>query len=107
MLKKLLKVGITFTLLLGCYLGYVRAFNLVVQQFQADRPTDITIFPNHDSRSKQHAQDLARLAFGADHWTVTSDQPYAYYNASAASGCTPSSTRRSRKRTACATTASG
>ena len=80
MLKNLLKVVTTSTLLFGCYLGYVRAFNLVVRQFQADRRTDITIFHSRDSRSKQHAQDLARLAFGEKHWTVTSDQPYAYYS---------------------------
>ena len=45
MLKNLLKAVITFALLLGCYFGYVRAFNLVVRQFQADRRTDITDLP--------------------------------------------------------------
>ena len=42
--KKLLKAVITFALLLGCYLAYVRAFKLVVHHFQAYRRTDMTVF---------------------------------------------------------------
>ena len=29
----------------------------------------------------QRAKDLVRRTFGPDHWTVTSDLPYVYYNA--------------------------
>ena len=81
MFKKLLKAGITFTLLLGCYFGYVRAFGYLVDQLKAERPDEDIAIPIHSSRSKQYAQQLARLAFGANHWTVTGDQPFAYYNA--------------------------
>lgn len=80
MLKKLLKAGTTVTLLLGCYFAYVRAFDIIVNQYRSERPDDDLLFPIRNSRSKQHAQELASLAFGPNHWTVTSDQPYAYYN---------------------------
>lgn len=79
MLKKILKVGTTFFILLGCYWGYVHAFDLVRRQFQTQR-FDGNIRAAHNPRSRQEAQDLARLAFGPNHWTVTNELPYAYYN---------------------------
>src|SRR4051812_30123030 len=79
--KTLLKVGTVATLLLGCYFGYVHAFYTVVRQFQSERPDDDLLFVVRNSKSKQRAKDLARRAVGADHWAVTSDLPYSYYNA--------------------------
>jgi hypothetical protein len=52
----------------------------VLRQFQSERLDNSTIFPIRSARSKQEAQDLARLTFGPGHWTVTNDLPYAYYN---------------------------
>lgn len=79
MLKKLLKVGTTFFILLGCYWGYVHGFDLVLRQFQSER-FDGAMHPVKTPKSRLQAQDLARLVFGPDHWTVTSELPYAYYN---------------------------
>src|SRR5262249_32289056 len=76
-----LKVGTVSTLLLGCYFGYVRAFDTVVRQFQTRYSDEIVIFPHLNSKSKQRAKDLARRAVGADHWAVTSELPFSYYNA--------------------------
>ena len=73
MFKKLLKAGTTFTLLLGCYLGYGRAFELVVRQFKTERLDDGLRFVNHNARSKLEARALAERAFGRGHWTVTDD----------------------------------
>ncbi len=80
MLKKILKVATTFTLLLGCYLGYGRAFELVVRQFKTERLDDGLLFEIRNARSKQEARALAERAFGPGHWTGTDDLPYAYYN---------------------------
>src|SRR5262249_30078376 len=79
-LKTLLKVATTFTLLLGCYFAYVRAFNLVVRQLQFENPGSSILVKIRDAKSKLEAQALARLAFGPGHWTGTADLPYAYYN---------------------------
>jgi hypothetical protein len=78
--KNFLKVGTTFLLLLGGYFGYVRAFDMVVHQFESERLDDSVMFPPHTPKSKKDAHDLAELTFGRDHWTVTTDLPYAYYN---------------------------
>ena len=107
MFKKLLKAGMTFALLAGCYVVYVHAFDIAVQQLETYRVKDKGRFTFKPSRSKVQAIALAKSAFSPDHWSVTNDQPYAYYNSSAASGCTSSSSKRSRKRTASATMASG
>jgi hypothetical protein len=80
-LKTLLKVGTVSALLLGCYFGYVRAFDMVVRQFRAERPDEDLIFPSLSSKSKQRAKELARRTVGANHWAVTSDLPFSYYNA--------------------------
>src|SRR5262249_54436623 len=81
MFKKLLKAAATFTLLLGCYFGYVRAFAILVQQLRTARPTEDFSFTLHPYKSKEKAAALAREAFGSDHWSVANDQPFAYYNA--------------------------
>ncbi len=81
MLKKLLKAVTAFTLLVGCYLVYFHAFAVVVEQLRANRRTDGTMFPIHDSNSKLEAIAHARLAFGPDHWSAANDLEYRYYNA--------------------------
>lgn len=78
--KKLLMAGMTFLLILGCYYGYVQAFGLLVDRLKSGRTDDGLFFPVRNSRSKQEAQNLCRISFGPNHWTVTSDMPFAYYN---------------------------
>ena len=80
MFKKLLKAGMTFALLLGCYVAYCHAFDLVVLHFRTYRSKESTVFPIRLSKSKQHAIALAKQSFGIDHWSVTNDQPFTYYN---------------------------
>jgi hypothetical protein len=80
MFKNLLKAGLTFTLLLGGYFVYGHAFELVVQQLRRYHVAD-TSFPIRPSRSKEHATALAKESFGPDHWSVTTDHLFAYYNA--------------------------
>ncbi len=70
MFKTLLKVGTTFALLLGCYFGYVRAFDIVVRQFQDRRHDELIVFTPRDSRSKKQSQDLVRRSVGSGHWAV-------------------------------------
>jgi hypothetical protein len=80
MFKKLLKAGMTFALLLGCYVAYCHAFDFVVLHFRTYRSKESTVFPIRLSKSKQHAIALAKQSFGIDHWSVTNDQPYVYYS---------------------------
>ena len=80
MFKKLLKAGMTFALLLGCYVVYVHAFDIAVQQLRTYRTKDKGGFTYKPSRSKVQAIALARTALGDRHWSVTNDQPWAYYN---------------------------
>ncbi len=80
MFKNLLKAGMTFTLLLGGYFAYGRAFELVVQRSRTYQTAD-TSFPDRPSRSKEHATALAKESFGPHHWSVTTDQLFRYYNA--------------------------
>ena len=80
MFKKLLKAGTTFTLLLGCYFGYVQAFGYLVNQLKSDRPDDNLVFQIRSSKSLEYARNLLKLTFPPEHWTNTSDLPYAYYN---------------------------
>ena len=55
MLKKLHKLVTVFTLLVGCYLGYVRAFTIVVSHLSAARKVDDIGFTVRDSKSKKEA----------------------------------------------------
>ena len=64
----------------GCYLGYVRAFTVVVSHLTAARKVDDIAFTVHDSKSKQEAIRRAREAFGPDHWTADDDLQLRYYN---------------------------
>ncbi len=41
MFKKLLKAGMTFALLLGCYVAYGHAFDFMVQRFRTYRSKEI------------------------------------------------------------------
>jgi hypothetical protein len=80
-LKKLLKAGTAFTLLMGCYFVYFHAFAVVVDHLRAKGRAEGIMFPTHDSNSKLEAIAHASSAFGPDHWSAANDLAYRYYNA--------------------------
>ncbi|MGC8638789.1 MAG: hypothetical protein ACP5XB_02790, partial [Isosphaeraceae bacterium] len=80
MLKKLRKMATVLALLIGAYLGYVRAFNVVVGRLTAARRFNDFKFVVHDSKSKGEAIKQARESFGPDHWTAKEDLQLRYYN---------------------------
>jgi len=79
-LKKLLKMVTVLGLLMGCYLGYVRAFAVVVSHLVAARKGEDLGFTVRDSKSKKEAMLRALEAFGPKHWTVDDDLQLRYYN---------------------------
>src|SRR5262249_42152953 len=68
-------------LLVGGYFGYVHAFEHLVAKWRRSRPDDTLDFPLVTSKSKERAIALAKEALGPDHWSVTSDLPWSFYNA--------------------------
>jgi hypothetical protein len=80
-LKKILKAGTTLTLLVGCYFGYVRLFDIVVEQLRATRRPENIMFQVRDSNSKLQSIAYARAAFGPGHWSAAENLAYRYYNA--------------------------
>ncbi|MGB2612377.1 MAG: hypothetical protein WBC80_25665 [Isosphaeraceae bacterium] len=80
MFRKLLKLVTMLTLLAGCYLGYVRAFTVVMSHLTAARRVDDIPFIVKDSKSKQEAILHARESFGPKHWTADDDLQLRYYN---------------------------
>jgi hypothetical protein len=79
-LKKIFKAVTAFILLVGCYLGYVRAFAVVVEQFRASRRIDINAFAVTESKSKREAIELAKSHFGRGHWSANEELTFRYYN---------------------------
>ena len=65
MLKKIFKAAMAFTLLVGCYFGYIHVFAVVVQQLTTSRlPDEIPFHEARDSHSK--LDSIARaIAVGA------------------------------------------
>ena len=81
MLKAFFKVVTALTLLIGAYIGYVRAFAIVVEQLKAIKRTDNIAFVPHASKSKLEMIKNACDVFGDKHWTAQDDLTYRYYNA--------------------------
>ncbi len=81
MLKKLFNCLMTLTILVGCYLGYVRVFAFVVVRLTAIKRSESPTFAVHDSKSKLESIRFAREACGPDHWSANDDLAYRYYNA--------------------------
>ena len=50
MLKKIFKAVTAFTLLVGCYFGYVQVFAIVVRQLTTVRRAQKSCFTHRDSR---------------------------------------------------------
>ena len=80
MFKKFFKALITFSILVGCYQGYVRAFAVVVEHFRLNRHMEKTRFVPFPSKSKEQAIKLANTEFGEKHWSADPDLPFRYYN---------------------------
>ena len=70
----------TLILLTGCYLGYVRAFTMVVTHLTAAHKVDDFSFTIKDSKSKREAILRARESFGPQHWTADDNLELRYYN---------------------------
>src|SRR4029077_19864546 len=69
-----------FSVLLGCYFGYVRAFSIVVTHLTAARHIDAIGFVTHDSSAKREAIERAQEAFGDNHWTTNEKLQLRYFN---------------------------
>ena len=80
LLKKFSKLVMMLALLSGCYLGYVRAFSMVVSHLTASRKVDTIPFTVKPSRSKREAILRARESFGPKHWTAEDELQLRYYN---------------------------
>ncbi len=83
MFKKIFKAATVFTLLVGCYLGYVQVFALVVRQMTTARRdrAEITLFANHDSNSLLESMKRAKDVMPPGHWGTKRDLNFRYYNA--------------------------
>ena len=81
MLKSFLKALTTLTLLVGCYLGYIRVFETVVNSLRTSRRAGPTTIVSRDSTSKRQSIDYAKASFGIRHWSTAVDLGYRYYNA--------------------------
>jgi hypothetical protein len=80
LVRKLLKLVMMLILLAGCYLGYVRAFTMVVTHLTAARKVEDFNFTVNPSRSKLEAILRARESFGPKHWTADDNLELRYYN---------------------------
>ena len=81
-LKKILKAVTAFTLLVGCYYGYVHVFAIAVSQWTTTRhPDQFTITEIRDSQSKLKSIAHATAAFGKGHWSAAKNLAFRYYNA--------------------------
>jgi hypothetical protein len=80
-LKNLLKPVMMLALLVGCYFGYVHAFDFVVERLKATREAESVLFSVHPSNSKLEAIAVARAGFGPNHWSTDEHQTFRYYNA--------------------------
>ena len=83
MLKKIFKAVTAFTILVGCYLGYVHVFAVAVRQWTITlAPSErIELPPPRDSHSKLEAIAHAAAVMGKDHWSAAKDLAFRYYNA--------------------------
>ena len=82
MLKKTFKAVTAFSLLVGCYLGYVQVFAVVVRVMTTTRRTahDREFVPK-DSDSKRKSIELAKAVMPRGHWGAGNDLNFRYYSA--------------------------
>jgi hypothetical protein len=79
-LKKALQIIVSFSLLVGSYAGYTRLFSVVTELLGDGRVSDLTGFPEVDSKTNQKANEIARESFGQGHWAATNDRKLTYYD---------------------------
>ena len=100
--------GMVLALLIGAYLGYVRAFAVVVSRLTAARKVDDFKFAHarfpEPKRGHQAGPRVLRSTITGRPWRICN---YVITTASADSGCTRSTTSGSSRKTASAMTASG
>ena len=80
--KKIFKAVAVFSLLVGCYLGYVQVFAIVVSHMTTTRRTKAPeIWIKHDSASKRLSIKLAEDVMPEGHWGRRKDLNFRYYSA--------------------------
>jgi hypothetical protein len=77
--KQVLKIAITFGVLLAAHVGYVRLFAIVAERATRATVHSLALLPS-DSRTKKEAIALAAKAFGKGHWSADRELPGRYYN---------------------------
>ncbi len=80
MFKKAAQIVVTFSLLVGAYLGYSRGFALLASHVATDHGGDLIQFPEGQQASALRAGELAAECFGADDWTASKEVPLQWYD---------------------------
>ena len=83
-LKKIFKAATVFSLLVGCHLGYLQLFAIVVYHMtttrHTKRPSDEKIWVPRPSDSKEHSIRLAKEVMPPGHWATGKDLNFRYYS---------------------------
>jgi hypothetical protein len=80
--KKALQIVTTIGLLVAGYAGYVRGFATLAAQVQRPRLVPLVNAGVNRAKSALQADELARRAFGADHWSAdpNPEKSFRYYD---------------------------
>ena len=79
MFKKAFQIAISFGVLLGAYVGYVRLFAFVAEHALDGKETVAPLVAT-TSRTMKEAIALAEMTFGHEHWSADHNLPVRYYN---------------------------
>jgi hypothetical protein len=79
-LRTLLRTTATLALLVGGYLGYCRGFAVVAARVGGSQSVPIIPFDPSPARTQRETFELARAAFGPNHWTADPMQATSYYD---------------------------
>ncbi len=82
MFKKIFKAATVFSMLVGCYLGYVQLFAIVVHQMTTTHHTTGPTEPwePKDSASLKRSIELAKEVMPPGHWATRNDLNFRYYS---------------------------
>lgn len=82
MFKKIFKAATVFSMLVGCYLGYMQLFAIVVQQMTTTHHTKGPTEPwePKDSDSRKRSIELAKEVMPPGHWSKSNDLNFRYYS---------------------------
>lgn len=81
MVKRALKVVLTFGLLVAAHVGYREGFALLVRLLPRESRVPILPYSSSPSRTARETQSLAEQAFGPGHWTTRPNDHFTYYDA--------------------------